>query len=343
MNKLEENLKVLGKISFRDFMQMALYDENYGYYTRNIRTVGRSGDFSTLATINDTLARSICSWIKNRWKQSKIIKGNIIEIGAGDGSLANKVLKNLKLWGRYGLRYHIVETSPKLSQIQKNHLGNRKFIFWYQRMEDALAACSGRALILSNELIDAFPAELIKWNKNEKKWHRVMVEPENESWNISLGKEYKFNDESSIAGYEDFKDGQIIERHDDFISWFRNWSVSWEQGHMLTIDYGETFPQLYHRRPEGTIRSYFFQQRYESLQEVLSRPGLQDITADVDFTDIRLRIKSENVEEIEFIKQSEFINSHTTKLAKLDPSISEDGAGSAFKVLWHQKIPKKEN
>ena len=96
MNKLEENLKVLGKISFRDFMQMALYDENYGYYTRNIRTVGRSGDFSTLATINDTLARSICSWIKNRWKQSKIIKGNIIEIGAGDGSLANKVLKNLK-------------------------------------------------------------------------------------------------------------------------------------------------------------------------------------------------------------------------------------------------------
>ena len=188
MNKLEENLKVLGKISFRDFMQMALYDENYGYYTRNIRTVGRSGDFSTLATINDTLARSICSWIKNRWKQSKIIKGNIIEIGAGDGSLANKVLKNLKLWGRYGLRYHIVETSPKLSQIQKNHLGNRKFIFWHQRMEDALAACSGRALILSNELIDAFPAELIKWNKNEKKWHRVMVELENECWNISLEK-----------------------------------------------------------------------------------------------------------------------------------------------------------
>ena len=58
-------------------MKIALYDENHGYYTKNIRTVGRSGDFSTLATINDTLARSICSWIKNRWKQSKIIKGNI--------------------------------------------------------------------------------------------------------------------------------------------------------------------------------------------------------------------------------------------------------------------------
>ena len=63
----------------------------------------------------------------------------------------------------------------------------------------------------------------------------------------------------------------------------------------------------------------------------------------MDFTDIRLRMKSETVEEIKYIKQSEFINSHATKLAKLDPSISEDGAGSAFKVLWHQKVPKKEN
>ena len=343
MNKLAEHLKALGQISFRDFMKIALYDENHGYYTKNIRTVGRSGDFSTLATINDTLAKSIGSWITDRWKRSKQLKGNIIEIGAGDGSLAEKVLKNLKLWSRFGLRYHIVETSPKLSQIQKDHLRNRKFIVWHKRMEDALAACSGKALILSNELIDAFPAELIKWNKNEKKWHQVMVKPENDSWDISLGKEYKVNNESSIAGYEDLTDGQIIERHDDFISWFRNWSVLWEQGHMLTIDYGETFPQLYYRRPKGTIRSYYFQQRYESLQEILSRPGLQDITADVDFTDIRLRMKSETVEEIKYIKQSEFINAHSTKLAKLDPSISEDGAGSAFKVLWHQKVPKKEN
>ena len=56
-----------------------------------------------------------------------------------------------------------------------------------------------------------------------------------------------------------------------------------------------------------------------------------------------LVVLPETVEEVKYIKQSEFINSHTTKLAKLDPSISEDGAGSAFKVLWHQKVPKKEN
>ena len=102
MNKLAEHLKALGQISFRDFMKIALYDENHGYYTKNIRTVGSSGDFSTLATINDTLAKSIGSWIKDRWKQSKQLKGNIIEIGAGDGSLAEKVLKNLKLWSGFG-------------------------------------------------------------------------------------------------------------------------------------------------------------------------------------------------------------------------------------------------
>ena len=51
VNKLEEKLQQLGRISFKEFMRIALYDEKYGYYTQNIRSVGRGGDFSTLATM----------------------------------------------------------------------------------------------------------------------------------------------------------------------------------------------------------------------------------------------------------------------------------------------------
>ena len=337
VNKLEEKLQQLGRISFKEFMRIALYDEKYGYYTQNIRSVGRGGDFSTLATINDTLARSLCSWIRDRWKEDKNLNHNIIEVGAGDGSLTEKLLKDFSLWSRLGLKYHIVETSPKLSLIQRETLRDRKCIIWHERMEDALSECSGNTLIISNELVDAFPVELIQWSKDENKWHKLMVQLQNESWTITRGHEYKIKLNSSISDFKNFNDGQIIERHDEFISWFNSWSNLWKLGHMLTIDYGELFPFLYYRRSKGTLRSYFFQQRHENIGEILSKPGLQDITSDVDFTDIRARIKTDTIEEIKYVNQSAFINEHITQLPPWDPSISEDGAGSAFKILWHKK------
>ena len=58
-------------------------------------------------------------------------------------------------------------------------------------MEDALSECSGNTLIISNELVDAFPVELIQWSKDENKWHKLMVQLQNESWTITRGDEYK--------------------------------------------------------------------------------------------------------------------------------------------------------
>ena len=318
-------------------MRIALYDENDGYYTQNIRTVGRNGDFSTSSTINNSLAKSINSWIKDRWKENKNLSQNILEIGAGNGSLADSILKNFNPWSRLRLKYHIVETSPKLKNLQKEKLKNKKRISWYEKMADALEACSGNTLIISNELIDAFPVELIEWNNETKKWYRVMVCKNNDSWFISQGEEYSIKENSSIINHEDFNENQRIERHDEFISWFHGWQNLWKIGHMLTIDYGEEFPTLYHRRPSGTLRSYFYHERYEQLEEILSRPGLQDITADVDFSDIRKRMLTQNIEEVDYMNQSDFIMSHSRKIDPMNPSIAINGAGSAFKVLWHKK------
>ena len=97
----------------------------------------------------------------------EVLGKDIIEVGAGDGSLAQRILKNFSLWSRLGLKYHIVETSPKLSLIQRETLRDRKCIIWHERMEDALSECSGNTLIISNELVDAFPVELIQWSKDQ--------------------------------------------------------------------------------------------------------------------------------------------------------------------------------
>ena len=80
-----------------------MYDPEEGYYTKNIRTVGKTGDFSTSATLGGELGGAIAVWIREEWRRAGR-KLPVIEIGPGDGSLHHTVLKALGFGGRWGLR-----------------------------------------------------------------------------------------------------------------------------------------------------------------------------------------------------------------------------------------------
>ena len=108
---------------------------------------------------------------------------------------------------------------------------------------------------------------------------------------------------------------------------------------MLTVDYGDLFPQLYHRRPRGTLRAYLRHQRLTGT-EVYANMGRQDITADVNFTDLMNWGESLGWETQDFCTQREFLLRHvpaTVARATTDPAVAhvtdEHGAGGAFKVL----------
>ena len=318
-------------------MNSALYDQHSGYYSTNIREVGRTGDFSTSTTLNNSLANAIATWIQRIWNQDKDLPRSIIEIGAGNGSLAKQIIKRIGFWSRLRLDYHIVETSEPLLKLQVQQLGKRKPFQWHKDPRSALESCSGKALIISNELIDAFPVELIQWEQQKEKWRKVMVHSDNQGWTTSVGNDYEIPKKSSLLESHNFKDGQRVERHDDFVRWFHSWIGFWEQGHMLSIDYGDEFPTLYERRPNGTVRAYFAQNRFEQMNEILARPGHQDITSDIDFTDIRKRMLTDGLKEIKYQTQAEFITDHDIKASTGDPSTNPHGAGEAFKVLWHRK------
>ena len=319
-------------------MKSALYDDDGGYYSTNIREVGPTGDFSTSTTLNNSLANAITSWIQRVWRQDKKLPHSIIEMGAGNGSLAEQIIKRIGFWSRLKLEYHIVESSEPLLKLQVQRLGKRNLLQWHKDPKSALRACSGKALIISNELIDAFPVELIQWEEQKEKWQRVMAHSENQQWTTSVGEDYEIPKISSLLESHNFKDGQRVERHDDFVRWFHSWIEFWEQGHMLSIDYGDEFPDLYGRRPNGTVRAYFAQNRFEQMPEILARPGHQDITSDIDFTDIRKRMLIDGLKEINYQTQAEFIAENDIKSSPGDPSTNPHGAGEAFKVLWHRKI-----
>ena len=80
--------------------------------------------------------------------------------------------------------------------------------------------------------------------------------------------------------------GQRVEVHESFRVWLRAWLPGWNSGVMLTIDYGDTCPALYRRRPRGTLRAYAHHQRLEG-REIYGAFGLRDLTADVNFSDLQ--------------------------------------------------------
>lgn len=351
-----------GAIPVERYMQEALYHPEFGYYARNIRTVGRRGDFATSASLGEALGAGIAKWLaKNRIaetadKRGKRGKGereemeegcfspfplfprpkhslfprwHVIEAGAGTGELARTVLRRLGMWGRRGLTYHIVETSPVLRDEQQRTLP-QFHAAWHASMRDALSACDGRALIFSNELVDAFPCRVLE--RREAAWHELGVRIEGARIHECIVPR------PAPDGLAALPEGQRIEVHAAAAEWIASWSDFVREARMLTIDYGDTMPALYHRRPRGTLRAYFHHQRFDGI-EVYHRFGKQDITADVNFTALRAWTEQRGWRTIQLATQADFLATYGARRAGLHDAQLADhtGAGAAFKVLEQEK------
>jgi SAM-dependent MidA family methyltransferase len=294
---------------FASFMSRALFDPQRGYYTRNIKTVGDRGDFSTSATLSPALGKRIAAWLKDA--------RHVIEIGAGNGQLMEQVQRSLGLLKRWRMRFHIVETSSVLREQQQKRL---KGVTWHETIESALAATGGDTWIYHNELLDAFPATLIEWR--DGRWHEVWVPEELRPLEIDP-------QPFSVLCCDSFQEGQRCEIHPSIREWLQSGFKGWKRGQMLTIDYGDEFPVLYHRRPGGTLRGYLMHQRLY-WPELLQSPGRMDLTADINFTDYRAWCR-----ELGWVELSD------QTLAEWAGIGDPEGAGGAFKCVIHQ--PSKVN
>ena len=317
-----------GAIPVERYMQEALYHPEFGYYARHIRTVGRRGDFATSASLGEALGSGIARWIRRHRLPGS--PWHVIEAGAGTGELARTILRRLGLWGRRGLTYHIVETSPVLRTEQERALPQFR-LRWHDSMAEALEACGGRALIFSNELIDAFPCRLFE--RRDGRWVEVGVRIE--QGRIS---------ECALARTpppglpDDSPEGQRIEVHVAAAEWIASWAGSVREARMLTIDYGDILPALYHRRRRGSLRAYFHHQRFEGL-EIYHRFGKQDLTADINFTDLQSWTESCGWRTLALTTQAEFLATYGATHAGLHDAQLADhtGAGAAFKVLVQER------
>ena len=252
-------------------MAEALHDPQHGYYARRITAVGRRGDFTTAPMLSDAPARAIAAWACKALRESGC--RHLIEIGPGEGTLAAAVLNHLPWHVRWKTRLHLVETSVPLAARQRELLGKRAT--WHSGMSDALTACGGRAVIFSNELVDAFPVR--RFQKTSAGWQELAVHFDAQRRaHESLLPPAPLPDSSGFLASHAV--GQWIEVHESYHRYLAAWLPSWKSGRLLTIDYGATAANLYHRRPRGTVRGYLLQQRLEG-PAIYENPGRQDLIA----------------------------------------------------------------
>lgn len=259
-------------LRFDRFMDLALHDPERGYYARRIRGVGRGGDFTTTPMITPALGKAIAAWADEAMKATGC--RDLIELGPGEGLLTRAVMDHLPWWRRMRTRFHLVETSTLLEQKQRSLLDDQAF--WAVCIEGVLHGCGGKACVFSNEFADAFPVR--RFRREEDGWSELFVSPA-EEW-----RKCEELPDSSIFEIP-HPTGQIVEVTESYHEWLSGWLPRWKAGRMLTIDYGAEAAAIYHRRPRGSVRAYLMQQRLEG-PAVYENPGRQDLTADVNFTDL---------------------------------------------------------
>jgi SAM-dependent MidA family methyltransferase len=287
--------------TFEQFMQRCLHDPHRGYYAKNIRAIGSRGDFTTAPQLSSAPAKAIASWATQAMRTPQT--RNLIEIGPGMGTLSQQILRHLPLTLRLTTKLHLVDSSPILINYQKKTLGKRAS--YHETIQQALESCKGNAVIFSNELVDAFPVRLFQ--KTHNQWQEIsVIHSENRTTEI-LTNPGSLPESSIFKG--NFPIGQRVEIHESYHKWLQSWLPIWRRGEMLTIDYGTLAKDLYHRQPHGSLRGYLLQQRIQGT-DIYQNPGLQDLTADVNFNDL-IEWGKPFLQHEAPVNLAEFIRSHT--------------------------------
>ena len=312
-------------LRFDRFMDLALHDPERGYYARRIRGVGRGGDFTTTPMLTPAFGKAVAAWAGSAMRATGC--RDLIELGPGEGLLAQGVLAGLPWLRRMRVRLHLVERSVPLREKQRARLGSK--VQWHESIEAALEACHGRACIYSNEFADAFAVR--RFRREAAGWSELHLSPAEEWRGCS-----ELPDSSAFELQHSL--GQVVEVGERYHRWLEGWLPSWQAGRMLTIDYGAPIEMLYHRRPRGSVRAYFMQQRLEG-PAIYENPGRQDLTADVNFTDLQ-RWAAPWLETVKLLSQRDFLLAHADASQAGDThAIDVEGAGAAFLVLDQAPLP----
>ena len=276
-------------LPFDEFMELALYHPNYGYYTSARKRVGSDGDFITSVSMGQCfgmiLAHHFSPFIESMASDSDEVV--IVEFGAEEGNLARDMMGTLSgllsesLFSK--LRYIVVEPfEAKLNELRSNFISEGLDNF--KVIPDISEVSIKNCILIANEVLDAVPVKRIRWNGNE--WVEVCVSAADDMEGQELVESEKKIESSELREIvkeypTSLIEGFTVEVNLRFNDFFAEIFSAAETIYGCLIDYGLGTDAIFDPgRKGGTLRAY---SKHGILNDPLSCPGMVDLTAHVNF------------------------------------------------------------
>jgi SAM-dependent MidA family methyltransferase len=293
-----KKIKEKGPLSFHDFMEMALYYPDYGYYTSERSKIGPAGDYYTSVSLTPLFGEMIARQIVEMWQHMGEPEFTIVEYGAGNGFLCRDILYHLSNYKKLyeHLTYGIIEKSAAMREEERIHLNSK--VKWYNSIKEVppFTGC-----VISNELLDNFAV------------HEVVMEDDLMEIYVDHNGEYtELLRPAPDAVRNYFKEldihlltGQRAEANIEATEWISEIASVLEKGYVLTVDYGFSSAELYSTdRSRGTLMCYKGHQGNENPYIDI---GMQDITSHVNFSALHHWGAKNGLQFTGYASQAEFL------------------------------------
>ena len=292
-----------GWVAFDEYLRIALYAPGLGYYSAGSVKLGREGDFVTAPELSALFGRALA---RQCGEVLRSIGGDLLELGAGSGALAAVLLPSLEAIDALPEHYLILETSADLAERQRERLDQlapalRARVQWLDR----LPAPPLRGVVLANEVADALPFRRFAVGAAGFVERGVAL-----SASGALTLSDRPADAALVAELERIAPAGLPQHYESELcplldGWIASLAASLARGVILLTDYGLPRPEYYHpQRTRGTLRCYF---RHRAHDDALLHPGLQDISAWVDFTRVAEAGTDAGLEVAGFCTQAAFL------------------------------------
>jgi SAM-dependent MidA family methyltransferase len=288
-----------GDLRFQDFMELALYHPEYGYYARARSPIGTEGDYVSNPSISPAFAYAIGKLIGEFLGHAGDALSVIVDVGCGDGMLIHDAALAVPLPERAKAAFFGIDRAlARVSEVARN--GPVTFVDDF-----ALLPRGQPTLLLSNELFDAIPYSRLVRRGDEL--HEIWVTEREErtlDW-VEREAPAPFVDYFAANGVE-LAEGQFADISLEWEPMYRDLALSFERGLMVTFDYGFPAAQLFDRRIRrfGTAAAYRSQR---VSRDLLANAGEQDLTAHINFSDLIRAGNEAGLETLFFDRQANFL------------------------------------
>ena len=316
---IRNEIAARGPIPFSRYMELCLYAPGLGYYSAGKTKFGAAGDFVTAPELGDLFARCIAGTLAPTLREIGEA-ADFVELGGGSGRFAVAALRELATIGTLPRRYRILEPAADLRERQRAHVAASLPHDLAARVEwiDAPPEQAWRGVLFANEVLDALPTTRFALHAGEVYEEYVAVR------DVAFERVDRPTDALVSAAvrhverYLDapFADGYRSEILPQLPYWMPAVIGTLERGVAMFVDYGYPRSEFYlPERNDGTLVCHY---RHRAHADPLYRPGLQDITAFVDFTAVAEAATGAGFELVGYAPQGQFL------LASGLPSLIEE-------------------